>query len=447
MLRPLHAFFRLEAASGVVLLACAIAAIAWANVAHESYRGVFEAPVILGFGDIVTRFSVLELVNDGLMTLFFFVVGMEIKRELVLGELRKLSQAVLPAIAALGGMLVPAGAFLAFNAGRPGASGWGIPMATDIAFCIGVLTLLKSRVPHALIVFLTALAIFDDIGGILVIALFYGKGIHLDWLLVAAAGTAAAVVMSRSYVRSPLAWALVGALLWYALHHSGIHATISGVILGLAIPARPRRPLHDVIEELASYTGGLARGRGDEDRDEAVVQAMEERLEQLEAPLTRFVHFLHPWVAFGIMPLFALANSGVQISGLDASQLTGRVAVGTAAALFLGKQAGIFAFTALAVWTGIASVPGGASRAKLLGVSIVGGIGFTVALFIAGLAYPGAPRLLDEAKVGILAGSIVSGLVGALVLRCTARVGRAQPIAEAESNTTMPSHDDRGGAL
>lgn len=424
---PLQAFFRLEASSGLVLLGCAIVALAWANVAHESYRAVFEAPVTVGIGDLVARISVLELVNDGLMTLFFFLVGMEIKRELVLGELRTLPQAVLPAIAALGGMIVPAGIFLAFNAGGPGAPGWGIPMATDIAFCIGVLTLLRSRVPHALVVFVTALAIFDDIGGILVIALFYGSGIHLAWLLAAAAVTAASIVMSRLYVRSGIAWAVAGALLWYTLHHSGIHATIAGVILGLAIPARPRRPLHEVLRELSSYTAGLVRGRGDEERDEAVVHGIEERLEELEAPLTRFVHFLHPSIAFGVMPLFALANSGVQLSGLEPAQLTGRIAVGTAAALFLGKQAGIFAFTVAAVRAGVGRVPGGASLAKLLGVSVVAGIGFTVALFIAGLAYPGTPALLDEAKLGILAGSLLSGVVGALILRSTAPTVAAQP--------------------
>ena len=433
MLRPLQAFFRLEAASGLVLLGCAVAALAWANLAHESYQVVFETPVTLGIGDLVARFSVLELVNDGFMTLFFFVVGMEIKRELVLGELRTFPQAVLPAIAALGGMIVPAGIFLAFNAGGPGAPGWGIPMATDIAFCIGVLTLLGSRVPHALIVFVTALAIFDDIGGILVIALFYGAGVHLEWLLAAAAVTATSAMMSRGYVRNGIAWTIAGALLWYTLHHSGIHATIAGVILGLTIPARPRRPLHDVIHELSSYTAALTRERDDEERDETAVQGIEERLEELEAPLTRFVHSLHPWVAFGVMPLFALANSGVHLSGLDPSQLTGRVAVGTTAALFFGKQAGVFAFTMLAVRAGVARLPGGVSPAKLFGVSVVAGIGFTVALFIAGLAYPGTAHLLDEAKIGILAGSLASGIVGALILRSTARLGAAanEPASEA----------------
>ena len=431
-LRPLQAFFRLEAASGLVLLGCAVVALAWANLAFDSYQRVFATPVTIGIGVAVARFSLLDLVNDGLMALFFFVVGMEIKRELVHGELRNPSQAALPAIAALGGMLVPAAIFLAFNAGGPGAPGWGIPMATDIAFCIGVLTLLKHRVPHALIVFVTALAIFDDIGGILVIALFYGAGIHGGWLLAAAAVGAGAFAMSRAHVRSAAAWAMVGALLWYALHHSGIHATISGVILGLAVPASPVRRSRDVIRELSAHAGELARAADDDEADEAAVHGIEERLEELEAPLTRFVHALHPWIAFGVMPLFALANSGVHLAALDASQVTGRVAVGTGVALFVGKQAGIFAFTVAAVMSGLARIPGGASRLKLLGVSVVAGIGFTVALFIAGLAYAGAPRLLDEAKVGILVGSLASGVVGTLILRATAPL-RAGVRAEGDS--------------
>jgi NhaA family Na+:H+ antiporter len=367
--------------------------------------------------DAVARLSLRALVNDGLMTIFFFVVGMEIKRELVHGELRTLPQAILPAIAAAGGMIVPAAIYLAFNAGGPGARGWGIPMATDIAFCIGILALLRRRVPHGLVVFVTALAIFDDIGGILVIALFYGSGLQASWLAAAAAVSGGAVVMSRAGVRSGLAWTAAGALLWWVLHGAGVHATIAGVILGLAIPARPRRPLREVITELSAHAAGLARAAEDEQRDEAAVQGIEERLEELEALLARFVHALHPWVAFGIMPLFALANSGVEVASLQAPQLTGGVAVGTAVALFAGKQAGIFAFTLAAVRLGLAPIPGGASAAKLLGVSIVAGIGFTVALFIASLAFARQPGLLVQVKIGILAGSLASCLAGVAVLR------------------------------
>jgi NhaA family Na+:H+ antiporter len=416
---PLQAFFRLEAASGLVLLGCAVAALVWANLAPDRYHAVFAAPLTLGVAGRTATFSVHALVNDGLMTVFFAVVGMEIKRELVHGELRTARQATLPLVAAAGGMVVPALIYAAFNAGHPGAPGWGIPMATDIAFCIGVLTLLRRRVPRALVVFVTALAIFDDIGGILVIALFYGTGIDVPWLVAAAAVAAGAVALGRARVGSGAAWLAATAALWWALHGAGIHATLAGVVIGLAVPASPRRPLRDVFGELAAQASDLARAAADEERDEAAANAIEERLEELEAPLTRFVHALHPWVAFGVMPAFALANSGVTLAALEPSQLLGRVAVGTAVALFAGKQLGVFAFTAAAVRLGFAPMPGGASFGKLLGVALVSGIGFTVALFIAGLAFPGDARLLDEAKLGILVGSLVSGLAGAAVLRAT----------------------------
>jgi Na+:H+ antiporter, NhaA family len=427
VVQPIQAFFRLEAASGIVLLACAVAALAWANLGGiDSYRAVFQSPITVGVGPVLARFTLLALVNDGLMTVFFFVVGMEIKRELVEGELRTFRQAMLPAIAALGGMIVPALLFFAFNHAGPGRPGWGIPMATDIAFCIGVLTLLRARVPHALIVFVTALAIFDDLGGILVIALFYGRGVQVPWLLAAAGLTVALAAMSRAQVRGGLAWAAAGAALWYALHRAGIHATISGVILGLAIPSRTRRPLRAIIDELARHAAHLVRLREEEELEAAEVLAIEETLEDVEAPLTRFVHALHPWVAFGVMPLFAIANSGVHVAGLDGSQLTGRVAVGTAVALFVGKQVGVFAFALAAVKLGVSALPRDTTVPKLFGASIVAGIGFTVALFIATLAYPEAPALLDEAKVGILAGSLAAGVAGAAVLRLTRRVERAE---------------------
>jgi NhaA family Na+:H+ antiporter len=320
------------------------------------------------------------------MTLFFFVVGMEIKRELVVGELSTFGRAALPAVGALGGMIAPALVYLAFNRTPQTRAGWGVPMATDIAFCIGVLTLLKRRVPQGLIVFLTALAIFDDIGGIVVIALFYGHGLQVAWLLAAAAVATGAFVAGRMHVSSGLAYVALGVALWYAMHHSGIHPTISGVVLGLAVPAR-------------------------------VPHAV-------EPPLGRFVRLLHPFVAFGVMPLFALANSGVSLRSIGLADLADGVTVGIALGLLAGKQLGIFAFTIAAVALGLAPMPGRASRAKLLGVSVVGGIGFTVALFIAALAFPDE-ALLARAKLGILAGSLAAGLLGSAILACTSPVQRA----------------------
>jgi NhaA family Na+:H+ antiporter len=434
-LRPLQAFFRLEAASGILLLASAVAALLWANLDAASYHAFAELPVALSLGGWGFRLPLVEVVNDGLMTIFFFVVGMEIKRELVLGELKTRAQAILPAVAAAGGMIVPAAIYAALNLGTPGLRGWGIPMATDIAFAIGVLTLLRARVPNALVVFLTALAIFDDMGGILVIALFYGEGLHLGWLAAAAGVLAVLLAMSRAQVGRGAAWLAGGIALWYAVHHAGIHATIAGVLVGLAIPARARR-LRGALEELGAHVRKLlARPPDDEALEAAEVLRIEEKLEDVEAPLTRFEHLLHPWVAFGVMPLFALVNSGVALRGMDPSALLGDVALGAAAGLVLGKLIGIFSFTFAAVRLGLAPMPGGASAAKLLGVSLVAGIGFTVATFIATLAFPGDASTLDQAKLGILAGSLVAGVAGALVLRATPRVAaeerRADPAAAA----------------
>jgi NhaA family Na+:H+ antiporter len=408
VVRPIQEFFRLEAASGILLFAAAVAAMVWANSpSAESYRTLFATPVIVGLGGATARVTFHQVINEGLMSVFFFVVGMEIKRELVAGELRTLRRAMLPAIAAVGGMLVPSAIYLAFNWTGPGRPGWAIPMATDIAFCIGALTLLGKRVPHALIVFLTALAIFDDIGGILVIAFFYGHGISGAWLLGAAVIAAIAFVMGRAYVRSGAAYALCGVALWYALHHGGIHATISGVVLGLAIPSRPRRRAREVLDDLTAYTATLTDRTEDDELDEASILHIEEKLEDLEAPLARFIHALHPWVAFLVMPLFALANSGVGVREMGFADLIGPVALG--------------ATLGLAVKAGFADRPGGVGWTRVLGVSIVGGIGFTVALFIGALAFPGSAALLDQAKVGILLGSLISGGAGMLLLRLLPR--------------------------
>jgi NhaA family Na+:H+ antiporter len=419
VVRPLQAFLHLEAASGILLLGCAVVALLWANLHPGSYRGTFDYPISLGAGASAAQFTLRHLINDGLMAIFFFVVGMEIKRELVIGELNSIGKASLPAVAAVGGMVLPAAIFLAFNWGGPGRSGWGIPMATDIAFCVGILTLLKSRVPHALIVFVTALAIFDDIGGILVIAFFYGHGLSIPWLIGAGALSLVLFVMNRAYVINGLAYGLVGAGLWYALHHGGIHATIAGVILGLMIPARPQRASREVLRELAEHVSELDRKPADEELEGAEILAIEEKLEDIQAPVQRFVHLLHPFVAFLIMPVFALANSGVALGGAGLSSLAAPVALGTAAGLFIGKQVGIFGLTLLAVKLRMAPMPGGASRTKVFGVSVIAGIGFTVALFIAALAYPDAPHLLDQAKVGILLGSLAAGVVGFAILRLT----------------------------
>jgi NhaA family Na+:H+ antiporter len=417
-LYPLQAFFRLEASSGILLALGAVVAMVWANSPWSaSYTGLFDAPLALEANGARGTFTFRELVNDGLMTLFFFLVGMEIKRELSAGELRTPARAMLPLIAALGGMVVPAGLYMIFNAGTPAAKGWAIPMATDIAFSIGCLTLLRGRVSHALVVFLTALAIFDDIGGILVIAFFYGTGIHVDWLLIAGGVVVAMAVCNRFYVRNGMAYVVLGAALWYAMHHGGVHATLSGVVLGMFIPARPTRAGRDVLTELTAYTGRLVQEPDDEAVRSAQILHIEEQLEDIEPPLNRFVHMWHGYVAFGIVPLFALANSGISLEGMSLADLTKPLPLGIMVGLFVGKQVGIFLFTWAAVKTKVAPMPGGARAAQLHGVAVVAGIGFTVALFVATLAFASEPQLLTEAKLGILLGSLLSAVVGYLLLR------------------------------
>ncbi len=415
---PVQAFFRLEASSGILLALCAVAAMVWANSPWaDTYVSLFDAPLALGLGGTLAHFTVRELINDGLMTIFFFIVGMEIKRELAAGELRTLSKALLPLIAALGGMVVPAALYAALNAGTPALKGWAIPMATDIAFAIGCLTLLKGRVSHGLVVFLTALAIFDDIGGILVIAMFYGTGLHVEWLLGALGVTVLLWLCNRYYVRNGMAYVVLGGALWYTMHHGGVHATIAGVVVGMMIPARPTRRGREVLEELHGFIGQLLREPEDEAVRTAQLLHIEEQLEDIEPPLTRFVHLWHGWVAYGIVPLFALANSGISLAGMSLSDLLRPLPLGVVLGLFVGKQVGIFLFTWVAVKAGLAEMPGRASLLQLHGVAVVAGIGFTVALFVGGLAFANEPNLLTEAKLGILLGSLLSAVVGYLLLR------------------------------
>jgi NhaA family Na+:H+ antiporter len=429
VLRPFQAFLRLQAASGILLLLAAVAAFVWANVSNDSYNGVFEYPLALGAGGATYAFTLREFINDVLMSVFFFVVGMEINRELAVGELRTLRRASLPAVAAVGGMIVPVMIYWLLNAGTPAAKGWAIPIATDIAFSIGCLTVLKNRVPQALAVFLTAFAIFDDIGGILVIALFYGGQIQLLWVGIAVLVAGLLYTIGKRHVTNALVYTVVGVSLWYAVHHSGIHATIAGVVVGLMVPARALRSSREVLQELTEHTSGLLAKSSDEELESAEILQIEEKLEDLQAPLHRFVHALHPVVGFVIMPVFALANSGVSLAGMGVADVLSPVALGIALGLLVGKQIGIFSFTFAAVRLGLSPMPGDASYAKLYGVSVVAGIGFTVSLFIAGLAFHDAPELLKQAKLGVLLGSFIAGIIGCAVLAATQRLPRAEATA------------------
>lgn len=385
LLRPFEAFFGLESASGILLLLAAVIALVWANSPFAAYYfSLWEIPVTVGVGDFALSKTVHHWINDGLMTIFFFVVGLEIKREILTGELASPKKAALSVVAAIGGMLVPAALYALVNKGTAGASGWGIPMATDIAFAVGVLALLGSRVPLALKVFVTAVAIVDDLGAVLVIALFYTAEIAWSALALAAIVFVALILVNRLGFRSVPLYALFGIVLWFAFLKSGIHATIAGVLLAMTIPAR----------QVAT--------------------------EQIQAPLTRLEHALHPWVAFFIMPVFALANAGVSLGGEIGATLTSPVTLGVILGLFLGKQIGILAAAWVSTRTGLAVLPRGVNLRQIWGVSMLCGIGFTMSLFIAGLAFTDA-ALLDSAKVGILAASLLSGAIGGLVLVRSAR--------------------------
>ena len=432
LIRPFQQFFRLESASGILLLLTAVVALAWANSPlAASYFRVWESPITVDVGFLAISKPLLLWINDGLMAVFFFVVGLEIKREVLVGELASPKQAALSVAAALGGMAVPAAIYALVNAGGVGISGWGIPMATDIAFALGVLALLGRRIPLALKVFVTAVAIVDDLGAVLVIALFYTAELRLPALGAAAALLAALVLLNRFGVRGTLPYVLLGIALWVAVLKSGVHATIAGVLLALTIPARRLIDAPEYLRRaelyLAEFAEDLQPGdtRPTPDQRDAV-HSLEVATKGLETPLARLEHALHPWVAFFIMPVFALANAGVALGGDVGATLGSPVALGIVLGLFLGKQAGVLALAWLSTRVGLAALPGGVSWRQVWGVSLLCGIGFTMSLFIASLAFVD-PVLLDSAKVGILAGSLVSGLAGALVL---VRADRSRAVAD-----------------
>lgn len=421
LVRPFQRFFALESASGTLLLAAALAALAWANSPWaERYFDLWRTVGTAGLGALVVEKPLLLWINDGLMAVFFFVVGLEIKREVLVGELAAPKRAALSVAAAVGGMALPAAIYAAVNAGGPGAAGWGVPMATDIAFALGVLAILGRRVPLALKVFVTAVAIVDDLGAVLVIALFYTEGLSIGMLGAGAAFLAAMVLLNRAGVRRTWPYALLGACLWLAFLKSGVHATIAGVLGAMTIPARRRIDAPELLRRaeglLAEIREDLRPGQAEPTADQRdALHALDKAAEGVGTPLARLEHALHPWVAFFVMPLFALANAGVAVEGGLSATVGSPVALGIVLGLFLGKQVGVLAASWLAVRSGVAALPGGVSWRQLWGVSLLCGIGFTMSLFIAGLAFS-EPALLDAAKVGILAASLVSGVAGAAAL-------------------------------
>jgi Na+:H+ antiporter, NhaA family len=430
LVRPFQRFFALSSASGILLLVAALAALVWANSPwSESYFRLWQTMGTAGLGPVVVTKPLLLWINDGLMAIFFFVVGLEIKREVLVGELAEPKKAALTVAAAIGGMAVPAVVYALINAGGPGAAGWGVPMATDIAFALGVLALLGSRVPLALKVFVTAVAIVDDLGAVLVIAVFYTEKLSTGMLGIGAAFLVAMILLNRSGVRRTWPYALLGAFLWLAFLKSGVHATIAGVLGAMAIPAQRKIDAPEFLRRaegfLQEFREDVVGGRSEPSEDQRdALHALEQAAENVTTPLARLEHGLHPWVAFFIMPVFALANAGVAIGGGLLGTLGSPVTLGIVLGLFVGKQVGILAAAWMAVKSGIATLPAGVAWRQVWGVSLLCGIGFTMSLFIASLAF-GDPALLDDAKVGILAGSLLSGVVGAVALLRPPRRGAA----------------------
>lgn len=382
-IHKIRAFFNLEASGGIVLALAAIAAMIIANTSLNTwYESFIHAPVAIQIGSFSIAKDAHHWINDGLMAVFFFLVGLELKREVLIGELSNVKQIILPAGAALGGMIMPAIVYLFFNYNEPEFwRGWAIPAATDIAFALGILSLLGNRVPNSLKVFLVSIAIFDDIGAIIIIALFYTNDLSLGSLAIAGLCLPFLYLLNRRNVTSITPYLLIGVIMWVAVLKSGIHATLAGVVLALFIPLFDRTdPEHSPLEELE--------------------------------------HDLQNTVSYGILPLFAFANAGISLKGAGIGELFHSVPLGIAAGLFIGKQVGVMVMCWLIFKLGISTMPKGMNYKQIYGAALLCGVGFTMSLFIGGLAFAGETPLFDE-RLGIIMGSIVSGIAGYMMLKAT----------------------------
>ena len=422
VLRPAAAFLAAESAGGILLMAAAVAAMLWANSPWgHGYHDLWHATVVVGVGGAAHAMSVQHWVNDGLMVAFFLLVGLEIKRELLFGELASARRAALPIAAAAGGMAVPALAYAAFNAGGPGAAGWGVPMATDIAFAVGVVALVGRGLPAAAKVFLLAVAIVDDLGAVLVIAVFYTEQVAPGPLAAAGGFLAALVLLNVLRVHSPLPYVLLGLGLWAATLASGVHATVAGVLLAFTVPATRQLEERPFVEHMGDALARFGRDvsatpdQVTEDQSHALKE-MEEASQAVQTTLARVEHALLRPVNFVVVPLFALANAGVDLRSGGGAAAASPVAWGVLAGLLVGKPAGILLASWAAVRAGVASLPEGATWRQVTGLSVLCGIGFTMSLFVAALAFGGRDDLLAAAKVGVLAASAAAGVVGGVLV-------------------------------
>jgi NhaA family Na+:H+ antiporter len=439
-LAPVERFLAIEASSGILLIVVTAVALIWANSPwHHAYEALWHLPLGVRLGPLAFERDLHFWINDGLMTVFFLVVGLEIRREIHRGELRELRRAALPLAAAVGGMIAPACLFAALNLGRETSAGWGIPMATDIAFAVGVLALLGRRVPPALRILLLALAVIDDVGAILVIALFYSSGVEVLGFVVAAAGLAGVLVMQWLGVRSPWLYVPPTAVVWAGAYFAGVHPTLAGVIVGLMTPVRAWFGREGFVSRAGDVVEAV---RALDDRGEHELHEHLDRLDTARreaiSPVERVQHALHGWVAYLVMPLFALANAGVTLGGAAWDGDAFAVFAGVTVGLVVGKPVGILLFSWLAARLGLAALPRGVTWAQVGVVGIVAGIGFTMSIFIAGLAYPSGPAL-ETAKIAILAGSGLAASLGyaygRLVLPPAAAPDAAASESEAEAST------------
>jgi len=423
LMSPLEKFLHMETSSGILLIITTLIALIWANSPfYLSYEHFVHFPIILKLGDFSLNTSLHYVVNDGLMVIFFFVVGLEIKRELYCGELSSPKKAALPMIAALGGMIVPALFYYYFNQQGIGKSGWGIPMATDIAFAIGVLTLLNKKVPFSLKIFLLALAIVDDLGAVLVIAIFYTNEISAQALAISAASASMIAFLTFSGVRKLPIYSVLSTIVWISILMSGIHATIAGVIVGFLTPLEPfadkKKVLID-IDLLAQKLKPILNSEGDSidlsNQTKSELFALSEGIKDIKSPLDEWIHLLHPWVSFFIMPIFALVNAGVRIEGVEVSEFfQNPISLGIIVGLLVGKPVGVIGFTYISTKLGWSSLPQGVTWKHIIAVGFLAGIGFTMALFVSNLAL--TPHSETFSKVGILIASTLAGVIGSLFL-------------------------------
>ncbi len=420
VLTPLDEFIHRQTTSGMLLMGTAIIALFLANgLFAETYLHFIHTPVNVSIGSWEIKMSLHHWVNDGLMALFFFVVGLELKREILVGELSDLRQAALPIIAAIGGMVMPALIYLAFNPEGDAARGWGIPMATDIAFAVGALVLLAGRVPKALITFLIALAIADDLGAVLVIALFYTQTLAMDWLLAAVALVVVLLTFNFAGIRKVIPYFVVAVLLWYALLQSGVHATLAGVLGAFTVPARSKYDPSLFADLVNQQIDRFIASRQQDDsvmtneKLHSVVQNLEESVLGVQTPLQRLEHIWHLPVAFIVIPIFALFNAGIPLqAGSLTETLTYPVMLGVIFGLLFGKFIGITGACWLALRLGIGQLPSGTRFSQIAAVSVLGGIGFTMSIFISELGFADQPEYLLMAKTGVLAASLVAGMLG-----------------------------------